>query len=158
MPPPVILDPAGLSFDEAESIERVRAFTPQRHEFQLLDRVIHFDRENKIAAGYHDVREDGWWARGHIPGRPIFPGVLMIEIAAQLASYVTHCLLPELDDRFIGFGGVDAVKFRGAVVPPSRFVVVGQGLQVKTRRSVCLAQGFVDNVMVFEAKITGMPV
>ena len=158
MPPPVILDPSGLSFEEAEPLSQVHAYNPQRHEFALLDRVIHFDPENMVAAGYHDVSEDGWWTRGHVPGRPLFPGVLMIEVAAQLASYVTHRLLPELDDRFVGFAGVDDVKFRGAVSPPARFVVVNQGLTVKPRRSICLSQGFVDGVMVFEAKITGMPV
>jgi len=106
--------------------------------------------------GYKDVREDEFWVRGHIPGRPLLPGVLMIEAGAQLVSFCTHKILNI--NKFVGFGGVDEVKFRGTVIPPCRLVLVGKAIEVKPRRCVCYVQGFVDNTMVFEAKITGMPV
>lgn len=157
MPPPAILDPAQLDFkrlvaDRAE-IERVN---PHRHEFSLLDAVLMLDTERAIYAGYHDIRADAFWARGHIPGRPLFPGVLMIEAAAQLASYLYHKVFS--GQSFLGFTGVDGVKFRGIVEPPCRLVIVGQGLQMKPRRMICHSQGFVGTAMVFEGEITGMPV
>ncbi|MFQ5807952.1 MAG: 3-hydroxyacyl-ACP dehydratase FabZ family protein [Phycisphaerae bacterium] len=157
MPPPLILDPSALDFSRliADRDEILRV-NPQRHEFALLDGIVHRDLEKGLFAGYHDVHEDAWWVRGHIPGRPLFPGVLMIEAAAQLASYVTHCTLKV--KGFTGFAGVDKVKFRGTVTPPARFVVVGRGQRIKRRRTICETQGFVDNTMVFEAEITGMPV
>lgn len=164
MPPPAILDPASLDFgrlvaDRAE-IERV---LPQRYEFALLDGIVHEDAAAMIYAGFHDLREADWWTRGHIPGRPLFPGVLMLESAAQLASYIYQRLQPDpgatlAQRRFIGFAAADEVKFRGAITPPARFVVVGQPTTVKTRRFVCQTQGFIDGQMVFQAKITGMPV
>jgi 3-hydroxymyristoyl/3-hydroxydecanoyl-(acyl carrier protein) dehydratase len=80
----------------------------------------------------------------------------MIEVAAQLASYLTQVALQRTS--FMGFSGVDQVKFRGTVTPPARFVVIGRGKQLKPRRSICEVQGFVDNAMVFEGVITGMPV
>jgi 3-hydroxymyristoyl/3-hydroxydecanoyl-(acyl carrier protein) dehydratase len=80
----------------------------------------------------------------------------MIEVAAQLSSYLAHRMLG--DDRFIGLTGVDAVKFRGTVIPPARFVIVGQGLELRIRRIRCAVQGFVGGTMVFEAMITGMAV
>ena len=157
MPPPVILDPAGLSDSPLiAGPEAVMALNPQRHEFQLLDGIVYANRETMTFAGFHDVRTDAWWTRGHIPGRPLFPGVLMIEVAAQLASFVTHQVQPE--DRFIGFAAVDGVKFRGAIAPPARFLVIGRAKSIKRRRTICDTQGFVDGVMVFEAQITGMPV
>ena len=76
--------------------------------------------------------------------------------SSQLASFATHELLE--DDRFIGFGGVDAVKFRGVVEPPCRFVVIGRARKITSRRMICEVQGFVDQSMVFEAVVTGMPV
>jgi 3-hydroxyacyl-[acyl-carrier-protein] dehydratase len=157
MPPPAILDPATLDLSQliADRDEILRV-NLHRYEFQLLDGIVHCDLEKQIFAGYHDVRADAYWVRGHIPERPLFPGVLMIEVAAQLASFMTHKVLK--DDRFIGFAGVDEVKFRGTVEPPCRFVIVGRAKEIRRRRTVCEAQGFVDNVMVFGGIITGMAV
>jgi 3-hydroxyacyl-[acyl-carrier-protein] dehydratase len=157
MPPPAILDPSTLNFSQlvADRDEILRV-NPHRHEFALLDGIVYCDVEQHIFAGYHDVREDAWWVRGHVPGRPLFPGVLMIEVAAQLASYITHYVL-EIKG-FTGFAGVDKVKFRGTVTPPARYVVIGHGKVVKRRRTVCYTQGFVGATMVFEGEITGMPV
>jgi len=157
MPPPVILDPSTLDFSRliADRDEILRV-NPHRHEFALLDGIVYCDTEASVFAGFHDVREDAWWVRAHIPGRPLFPGVLMIEVAAQLASFITHHYLGT--GGFTGFAGVDRVKFRGTITPPARYVVIGRGKTVRSRRTVCDAQGFVGNTMVFEGKITGMPV
>jgi len=157
MPPPAILDPGAL--DAAKIIadrQAIEAYNHQRFEFQLLDAVLLFDETTRVFAGYHDVRADAWWARGHIPGRPLFPGVLMIEVAAQLSSYASNRALARTG--FLGFVGVDGVKFRGAVEPPARFLVVGRATMLKPRRTVCVTQGFVGDAMVFEAEITGMPI
>lgn len=157
MPPPVFLDPATLDLDHpVVTREQIQAYNPQRHEFALLDAVVLIDEARQLFAGYHDVRPDAWWTRGHIPGRPLFPGVLMIEVAAQLASFLTHHLLKL--EGFIGFAGVDQVKFRGVVEPPARFVVVARGHKIRPRRVVCDVQGFVGSTMVFEGRIAGMPV
>lgn len=157
MPPLPFLDPAQLDFSrlvaDRAAIERAN---PQRFEFALLDGVVHIDVERGQYAGFHDVRPDEFWVRGHIPGRPLFPGVLMIETAAQLASYLYHRLFPGAG--FLGFTGVDKVKFRGTVQPPCRFIVIGQAIQMKPRRMICASQGFVGSTMVFEGEITGMPV
>jgi 3-hydroxyacyl-[acyl-carrier-protein] dehydratase len=157
MPPPLILDPAQLDFSnliaDRAQIERIN---PHRYEFCLLDGVVFLDTQRAIYAGYHDVRSDAFWVRGHIPGRPLFPGVLMIEAAAQLASYLYRQVFP--GPGFLGFVGVDAVKFRGTVTPPNRLVIIGRGRELKPRRMICESQGFVDQTMVFEAVITGMPV
>lgn len=155
MPPLAILDPATLDFSKPlADREAVMRVNPHRHEFALLDAVVFIDRQRRLYAGYHDVRADAWWARAHIPGRPLFPGVLMIEVAAQLTSYLTHVLLGT--EEFLGLVGVDGVKFRGTVEPPCRFVVVGQALEARRRRVEFGTQGFVDGSMVFEARITGM--
>lgn len=157
MPPPVLLDVSQVDFSrvvaDREGISRVN---PQRFEFQLLDAIVSYDVPSHTLVGYHDVRPDAWWARAHIPGRPIFPGVLMIEAAAQLASCLYHRLFS--DGGFLGFAGVDGVKFRGAVQPPARLVLVARGRSMRARRVICDTQGFVDGVMVYEGEITGMPV
>ncbi|MFH1747005.1 MAG: 3-hydroxyacyl-ACP dehydratase FabZ family protein [Planctomycetota bacterium] len=155
MPPQAILDPATLDFSKlVAGHEQILRVNPQRHEFALLDAIVLIDHERQIYAGYHDIRPNEWWTRGHIPGRPLFPGVLMIETAAQLASYLTHDLLET--DSFVGLAGIDEVKYRGTVEPPCRFVVVGKPLRMRTKRTECATQGFVNGKMVFEARISGM--
>ncbi len=133
----------------------IEAVNPHRGVMRLLDGVVHTDEQALEAVAYKDVREDEFWVPGHIPGRPIFPGVLMIEAAAQLASFMALRMFPDI--RFMGFAGVDAVKFRGQVTPGDRFYVLGKGIDFRRRRFVCAAQGMVNGTMVFEGKVTGMP-
>lgn len=154
MPPPAILDPAslesGLVLADRDVIAGVN---PHRHEFALLDAIIYANSSDQVYAGYYDVRADGWWARGHIPGRPVFPGVLMIESAAQLASYAIHQMSHA--GVFVGLVSVDGAKFRDLVEPPARFVTMARSRGVKHRRCTYDCQGFVGTRMVFEALITG---
>lgn len=156
MPSPFLLDPTQLDFSAivADKAEILKC-NPQRHEFELLDRVILLDPARGLFAGYHDVRSDAWWARGHIPGRPLFPGVLMIESSAQLASYVWSA--SARTGGFLGFAAVDEVKYRGPVEPPARFVLIGNVIKMTPKRTVADLQGFVDSKLVFEARVTGIP-
>jgi 3-hydroxyacyl-[acyl-carrier-protein] dehydratase len=135
--------------------EQIYQHLPHRYEFMQVDGIIHMDIERQEAVGLREVRPDEFWVRGHIPGRPLMPGVIMLETAAQLASYLSHMVRP--DDRFMGFGGLDNVKFRGAVMPPTRMYVLIKGVEIRTRRTVCDAQGIVDGKLVFEARVTGLP-
>ena len=105
-------------------------------------------------AGYRDVRADEFWVRGHIPGRPIFPGVLMIETAAQMVSYYVVSANP--GKGFMGFGGVDGVKFRGAVVPGQRVIMLARRVEERSRRVIAATQAYVNNTLVYEGTITGM--
>jgi 3-hydroxyacyl-[acyl-carrier-protein] dehydratase len=154
----LFVDLSTLSLDRlAVTQEEIYQTLPHRFEFMQLDGIVHMDKERMLAVALREVREDEFWTRGHIPGRPLLPGVLMIETAAQLAAYTTHLLLPE-SDRFWGFGGVDAVKFRAAVTPPARMYFILKGLDVRPRRSVADVQGVLDGKLAFEGRVTGMPV
>jgi 3-hydroxyacyl-[acyl-carrier-protein] dehydratase len=157
MPPQPVLDLSKIDLNKI-LIDKagIRTFNPQRYEMEQLDGIVHLDTDQGIAVGFKDVREDEFWVRGHIPGRPLLPGVIMIEAAAQLASFYTKYALKY--EGFFGFGGVDEVKFRGTVIPPAKLILVGRALEVRPRRSVCYIQGYLEDKMVFEAKITGMPV
>lgn len=140
----------------AYSRDQVYQHLPHRHEFMLLDRIIHFDLENRIAVAYQEVREDAYWVRGHIPGRPLLPGVLMIESAAQLASFMVSRLLET--DRFLGFGGVESTRFRLTVSPPATLIYIGKLVELRPRRTICETQGILGDKLAFETRIIGMPV
>ncbi len=134
--------------------DEIYEVNPHRFEFQLLDGIYFHDWEAGLSAGFRNVRDDEFWVRGHIPGRPIFPGVLMLETAAQLVSYCVMSQKP--DGGFLGFGGVDDVKFRGAVVPGQRVIMLGKMLENRQRRCIGATQAFVDGKMVYEGTITGL--
>lgn len=155
MPPPVILDPRQIDWNHViADREAIARLLPHRHEFALLDGVVLLDIPGMVFAGFHEVRPDAFWARGHIPGRPLFPGVLMVEVGAQLASFAHASAYPGAP--FMGFVGIDKVRFRGAVEPACRLQMVGRGLQMKPRRFVAELQGFVEGNMVFEGELMGM--
>lgn len=155
MPPKVLFDISHLDFDKAiVDREGIYKVNPHRFEFIMLDGIVHVDRDTGRIVGYRDLTEDEFWVRGHIPGRPIFPGVLMIESAAQLVSYYAMSECP--DKGFLGFGGVTDVKFRGSAVPGDRVVLLGQMTEIRSRRCTGQVQGFVNGAQVFEGRITGM--
>lgn len=136
--------------------QRVMQFLPQRREFELVDGIIHLDEVGRNAVAYKDLAADDWWTVGHIPGRPLFPGVLMIEAAAQTCACLTKIVFPNIG--FIGFAGVDEVKFRGQVVPPGRFYMLVHGFDMRPRRVIGRCQGLYNDEVVFEAMVTGMPI
>jgi len=157
MAPAFLFDLTGVDLNRVlHGVDEIEKTNPHRGAMRMLDAVTLMDNETHCFAAYKDVRDDEFWVPGHIPGRPIFPGVLMIEAAAQLASFMMLRWLKI--DGFIGFAGVDGVKFRGQVVPGDRFHLIGTQVDLRKRRSICAVQGLVRGTMVFEAQITGMPI
>ena len=154
MPPPLIFDITKYDLDQVQfDINAIEQVNPHRHPMRLLDGVIFMDDTRAIA--FHDVRSDEFWVEGHIPGRPVMPGVLIIEIVAQTASFY---MLKRLESaNFLGFVGATDIKFRGQVQPGDRLVVLSEITDIRPRRCVCKAQCLVGDTLVFEGTITGMP-
>ena len=158
MPPPavldvMVLDPSAPIFTQEEIYARL----PQDHEFRQLHGILHLDLETGVAAAFRNVRADEWWCRGHLPGKPIFPGILLMEAAAQLCAFLRTAMCPD-DTGFMGFGGVDVAKFRMAVIPPAQIILTSKAIEQRSRRFVCDTQAFVSGTLAFEGRITGMPV
>jgi 3-hydroxyacyl-[acyl-carrier-protein] dehydratase len=139
------------------SIEEIRHYNPQRFEMEQLTAICYEDAERNICVGYKDLSANEFWIRGHMPGMPLMPGVVMCEAAAQMASYYSqkHDLL---GSSMVGFGGLEEVRFRGMVKPGDRLVIVAQLLKVR-RGAMIVArfQCFVDQNLVCEGKIKGIP-
>jgi 3-hydroxyacyl-[acyl-carrier-protein] dehydratase len=129
---------------------------PQRYEMQHLDGIIWYNKEKFLVLGYKDVTENEFWVRGHIPGRPLMPGVIMIEAAAQLSSVFVKRVY-ELKG-FIGFSSIDFANFRRTVEPGQRLYLLGYISAFKSRKYTAVVQGVVDGKMVFDTQISGMNV
>ena len=156
MPTTAPMDLAGLDLAQTQiPAEDIYATLSQAGRFALLDGILHFDLDSDLVVGFKDIRADDWWADDHIPGRPLFPGVLMIEAAAQMCSY--DFMRRTLDFKgFIGFGGVDGTRFRGTVQPPSRLILAARSKRLRSTMFTYEAQGFVDGKLVFQTEILGV--
>ena len=155
----LIIDPAEYDLNHVVAdIEEIRRFNPQRHEMEQLTAIVYDDTEKNIVVGYKDVTADEFWTRGHMPGMPLMPGVMMCEAAAQLSSFHAqrHNLLGA---EMVGFGGLEEVRFRGTVVPGNRLVIVVQLLKVRRGRMIVARfQGIVDDQIVVHGQIKGIPI
>jgi 3-hydroxyacyl-[acyl-carrier-protein] dehydratase len=140
------------------TIEQIREILPHRFEMEMLTAILLVDPARRIIVGYKDVREDEFWVRGHMPGFPLLPGVLMCEAAAQLCCI--HNVLEKINstDVLMGLGGIEDARFVRPVRPGDRLVIVGHGIKMHRRLTRFRAVGFVRNEKVFETTVIGVPI
>lgn len=158
MPPVALVDPSTIDTSKILfDIEAIRSGNLQRFEMEQLTAIVHLDKDSHLIIGYKDVTPDEFWVRGHMPDYPLMPGVLMCEAAAQLCSFYCHQIKILEEGGFIGFGGMEEVRFRGQVKPGDRFIVLAKANRVHRRQTVFETQGFVGTNMVFHGRIIGVP-
>lgn len=154
MPPQLLFDLSNIDLGQVVyDQEAIRQANPQRGDMEQLNGIVYAEPELGRIVGYKDVRQDEFWVSGHIPGRPLLPGVLMIEAGAQLASFYTRRFIGW--KGFIGFGGVEECKFRMQVPPGVRMYILGQKIWQRHGRICCKVQGLVNGAIAFEASIIG---
>ena len=155
MPTQALLDFESVDLSQTVAThDEIYAVLKQAGTFALLDSVVHFDPENNLCVGKKEIHGDHWWAPDHIPGRPIFPGALMIETGAQLCSW--DFLKRRETDVFVGFGGVNSTRFRGVVEPGSTMYFASRVLRIRKSLFTYEVQGYVEGQMVFESEIMGV--
>ena len=95
--------------------EQIEAIIPHRDPFLFLDEVLELEPGKHVVARKH-VRSDEWFFPGHFPGRPIMPGVIMVEALAQ-AGAVAVLAEEENRGKLALFAGIDDVRFKRIVEP-----------------------------------------
>lgn len=159
MPTLPLMDPLRFaSLPVIATREAILSKIKQRGRFALLDGILAQENEPALVVGFKDIRGDDWWAQDHIPSRPIFPGALMVEAAAQLSTYDYMLRSQCPPETFLGFGGLNEVRFRGLVEPGVRMIFIAQPKRMRSRMFTYTTQGYVGSDLVFEAEILGVVV
>jgi 3-hydroxyacyl-[acyl-carrier-protein] dehydratase len=158
MPPPLLFDLSQIDLTGRPIFDReaICKVNPQRFEMQHLDGILWYDKGKFLILGYKDVTENEFWVRGHIPGRPIMPAVIMIEASAQLLSFFVKKILGV--PGFIGFSSIDSAKFRSVVEPGQRLYLLGHLTPPRGRKYTANIQGLLGSTMVFDTVVSGMQV
>jgi 3-hydroxyacyl-[acyl-carrier-protein] dehydratase len=114
------------------TIEQIQALLPHRYPFLLVDRIIE-NVPGEKAVGIKNVTVNEPFFQGHFPGRPIMPGVLIVEAMAQVGGVVL-LQMADLKDKLSLFAGIDKVRFRRPVTPGDQLVMTVELLTIKQRR------------------------
>jgi 3-hydroxyacyl-[acyl-carrier-protein] dehydratase len=134
------------------SIEEIHQLLPHRYPFSLVDRIIDFVPGER-ATGIKNVTYNEPHFQGHFPGRPIMPGVLIVEAMAQVGGIVLT-QLPDIPVGLFMFAGIDKVRFRRPVVPGDQLVMTVELLSVKRRRfGKMQGRAEVDGQLVAEGEL-----
>jgi 3-hydroxyacyl-[acyl-carrier-protein] dehydratase len=135
---------------------QVYQLLPQRYQFELIGGVLHLDPVVQEIITFVDFKKDDWWAAGHLPGRPLVPGIVMMEAAAQTAALLMREVQVSWRDKFIGFGGLDGVRFRGMITPPARVLMIAKGGSYRSNLAKMPIQGVQDGKLVFSGEVLGV--
>jgi len=155
----LLVDLSRINFDRPiATIEEIRRYNPQRFEMEQLTAVVYVDEAQYACVGYKDVTDQEFWIRGHMPGLPLMPGVVMLESIAQLCSFVSQ-KYDLLGAEIVGFGGLEEVRFRDIVLPGDRLIVMCKLDKVRRGRMIiCKFQGVVKDRVVVEGSLKGIPI
>lgn len=143
--------PAGPTADTARSVvlssEQILNLLPHRYPFALVDRVIDYVPGQRAVA-LKNVTFNEPQFQGHFPGRPLMPGVLIVEAMAQVGGLIVT-QMPDLPKGLFVFAGIDGVRFRRPVVPGDQLVISCELLSLKRKRfGKVKAEATVDGELV----------
>ena len=132
------------------NLEEIQQLLPHRYPFALVDRIIEYV-PGKRAVGIKNVTFNEPHFQGHFPGRPIMPGVLIVEAMAQVGGIVLT-QMPGVDGLCM-FAGIDKVRFRRPVVPGDQLIMTVELLYVKRNRfGKMQARAEVEGLLVSEGE------
>lgn len=134
-------------------INEIANILPHRYPFLLIDKIIHLDE--KTVAGVKNVTMNENFFQGHFPDNPVMPGVLQIEAMAQIGGILVLNTVPDPENYWTYFLGVEGFKFRKMVLPGDTLVIKCELLApIKRGIAKMFGKAYVGNALVCEGTMT----
>jgi beta-hydroxyacyl-ACP dehydratase FabZ len=137
---------------EAEEIKNI---LPHRYPFLLVDRVLELEKNERVV-GIKNVTINEPFFVGHFPGRPVMPGVLIIEALAQVGGVLYIVSVEGKGTPLIYFMGIDKCKFRRQVLPGDQLRLELTVLRRHSRGWKMQGEAFVGDKLVAECHLTAL--
>jgi 3-hydroxyacyl-[acyl-carrier-protein] dehydratase len=138
--------------DAPFDISRILEVLPHRFPFLLVDRITELEPGVR-ASGIKQVTINEWFFQGHFPGRPVMPGVLIVEALAQVGA-VALLSRPEFAGRLAFFAGIDGVRFRRVVVPGDTLALTVELTKMRGRIGKGTGEARVEGQLAAEGEFT----
>jgi 3-hydroxyacyl-[acyl-carrier-protein] dehydratase len=142
-----MIQPQSLGQDE------IQRLLPHRYPFLLVDRILEVEPGRRIV-GLKNVTANEYFFQGHFPGRPIMPGVLIIEVVAQVGGILALLSTPDNQGNpSVFLMGVDKVRFRQPVVPGDQLRIEVETLRGGKKFWKMQGKAFVGETLVAEGEV-----
>jgi 3-hydroxyacyl-[acyl-carrier-protein] dehydratase len=133
-------------------INQIQKYLPHRYPFLMIDKVVEMERYKRIVAIKSVTINEGFF-QGHFPGKPVMPGVLILESMAQAGGLLLLQEIPDRDKKLLYLASMTDVKFRRPVVPGDQLRVEVNVLAWKGDLCKIEAKAFVESNLAAEAKM-----
>ncbi len=134
-------------------VEWILSVLPHRYPFLLVDRVLEVEPGKRIVALKNVTINEPFFA-GHFPGRPVVPGVLLVEGMAQAGGLLLLGDMPNRASKLVFFAGIEGAKFRRPVVPGDQIRYEVEVLRLRTTFCKLAGKVMVDGQLAAEAVIS----
>jgi len=141
-----------MSLLQSLDLEEIQRVLPHRYPFLLVDRILSIELGQRIV-GLKNITINEPFFQGHFPGRPIMPGVLIMEALAQVGAILALLSSPQNPGNLIFLLGLDKVRFRKPVVPGDQLLLEVESMRCGQKFWKMRGTALVNRTVVAEAEI-----
>ena len=134
------------------NIDQILEIMPHRYPFLLVDKILHLESGKNVSA-IKNVTINEPFFTGHFPGKPVMPGVLLLEVMAQAGGFLVLHSIDEPEKKFIYLSSIKSAKFKSIVQPGDQLLIKARLDKFKMGTCKIISQIYVDNKLITECEL-----